>query len=234
MAGYGDWSPARLTRCRFTEDSSLRSLLYPYRAQAKGPEDFAHDYEKILVERAVLGEPDLPGMVLRLPCVYGPGDYQHRTFEYLKRMDDGRPFILLGEARAGWRWTRSYVEDVAAAVVLAATGGLAACRTYNVGEADALSEAEWVRRIGRAAGWTGRVVTLPETRLPEQLRTPYDWTHHLVGDTTKIRRELGSREPTSPDEAMARTVAWERAHPPEGVDPNRFDYAAEDASLATL
>src|SRR5207245_1703293 len=27
----------------------------------------------------------------RLPCVYGPGDYQHRTFEYLKRMDDGRP-----------------------------------------------------------------------------------------------------------------------------------------------
>jgi nucleoside-diphosphate-sugar epimerase len=218
----------------FKEDAPLRSLLYPYRDQAKGLEDFAYDYEKILVERAVSGDSALPGTVLRLPCVYGPGDYQHRTFEYLKRMDDGRPAILLGEARAGWRWTRGYVEDVAAAVALAATDGRAAGRTYNVGEAEALTEAEWVLRIGRAAGWAGRVVTLPEARLPEHLRTAYDWAHDLVGNSGKLRQELGYRETTPPDEAMARTVAWERTHPPDGVDPSRFDYAAEDAALASL
>jgi nucleoside-diphosphate-sugar epimerase len=47
-----------------------------------------------------MGTAGLPGTVLRLPTVYGPGDYQHRLFEYLKRMDDGRPAILLGEGVA--------------------------------------------------------------------------------------------------------------------------------------
>ena len=32
--------------------------------------------------------------------VYGPGDYQHRLFEYLKRMDDQRPAIILDEIAA--------------------------------------------------------------------------------------------------------------------------------------
>ena len=35
-------------------------------------------YDKIPVERAVLGNPALPGIVLRLPMVYGPGDRLHR------------------------------------------------------------------------------------------------------------------------------------------------------------
>jgi hypothetical protein len=35
------------------------------------------------------------------------------------------------------------------------------------------------------------------------------------------------------DEGMKRTVEWERAHAPQQVDANRFDYAAEDAALAT-
>ena len=73
-----------------TEDAPLRERLFPYRSQAKDENDLLFHYEKILVERAVLGQADLAGTVLRLPCVYGPGDDQHRTFEYLKRMDDGR------------------------------------------------------------------------------------------------------------------------------------------------
>jgi hypothetical protein len=55
-----------------------------------------------------------------------------------------------------------------------------------------------------------------------------------VVDTTRIREELGYTEPVSRDEALRRTVAWERAHPPEEVDPQAFDYAAEDALLAEL
>jgi nucleoside-diphosphate-sugar epimerase len=217
-----------------TEDAPLRQKLYPYRAQAKGPEDFAFDYEKILVERVALGQPELPATVLRLPCVYGPGDYQHRTFEYLQRMDDGRPAILLDEHRAGWRWTRGYVENVAAAIALAATDERAAGQTYNVGEPEAITEAEWVSRIGRAAGWAGRVVAVPLGQLPDHLRLHYDWMQPLIGSTGKLRRELGYREPVPLEEAMARTVAWERANPPQGMDAKHFDYAAEDAVLNSL
>jgi hypothetical protein len=36
------------------------------------------------------------------------------------------------------------------------------------------------------------------------------------------------------DEALRRTIAWERANPPSSLDPAHFDYAAEDATLAAL
>ncbi len=90
-----------------TEDSPLRDRLYPYRQNAKAPTDFAYTYEKILMERAVQSAPDtLPATVLRLPMVYGPGDYQLRLFPYVKRMEDGRPTILLSESQASWRALR--------------------------------------------------------------------------------------------------------------------------------
>jgi hypothetical protein len=44
--------------------------------------------------------------------------------------------------------------------VLATLDDRAAGRVYNVGEADTLTEAEWVREIGRAAGWPGEVLTV--------------------------------------------------------------------------
>jgi nucleoside-diphosphate-sugar epimerase len=135
-----------------TENSPLRPSLYPYRAQARDDHDLLYHYEKIAVEQAVLDQRDLVATVLRLPCIYGPGDYQHRTYEYLKRMDDGRSVILLGKLRSDWRWTRGYVENVAVEIALAATDERAAGQIYNVGEEQALTEAQWIESIGRAAG----------------------------------------------------------------------------------
>jgi nucleoside-diphosphate-sugar epimerase len=196
-----------------TEHAALRTTLFPYRNQITPEQSLLFNYEKILVERVVNSQAELPATVLRLPCVYGPGDYQHRTFEYLKRMDDGCTSIQLGELRAAWRWTRGYVENVAAAVVLAATDERASGQTYNVGEQEGLSETDWVRRIGEAAAWRGEVLTVPEDQLPDKSRTAFDWRQHIVGDTSKIRRELGYRECVPADEAMVRTIAWERANP---------------------
>jgi nucleoside-diphosphate-sugar epimerase len=192
------------------------------------------DYEKILVERVVLGEPDLPGTILRLPMVYGPRDRQHRLYEQIRRIDDGRPAIILEEGLAGWRWTRGYVEDMAAAVAVAVTDSRAAGRIYNVGEADALSMKEWVREIARIAGWTGEVIVVPKNELPEEMREQAHTEHDLVTDSSRIREELGYLEIVPREEAIARTIAWERANPPEGARDQSPDYAAEDALLARL
>src|SRR5439155_3985537 len=78
----------------FKEDSPVRKALYLYRESAQEPSELAYSYKKILVERAVMGDATLAGTVLRLPQVYGPGDPQHRLFEFVKRMTDKRPFIL--------------------------------------------------------------------------------------------------------------------------------------------
>jgi nucleoside-diphosphate-sugar epimerase len=218
-----------------TEEACLRERLYPYRGptprNADDPLRWVDDYDKVLVERAVLGDASLPGTVLRLPMVYGPGDDQHRLDPYLRRMDDGRRAILLNEARAPWRWTRGYVEDVADAVALAATDARAAGRIYNVGDPDALTEAQWVEAVGRAAGWRGDVVALPRDRLPGPHEDGY-FDQHLVMETTRIRTELGYLEHVTREEGLQRTVAWERAHPPEGRESLAALYAGEDAALA--
>jgi nucleoside-diphosphate-sugar epimerase len=188
------------------EDAPLRQVLFPYRAQAKGPDDLLFNYDKIPVERAVLSDPSLSGTVLRLPMVHGPDDYQHRLYPYLKQMDDGRA-ILLDEGIAAWRCTRGYVEDVVAAVALAATSSHAAGRVFNVGEAVALTEADWVRAIGEAAGWNGAIVIVPRGRLA----TPGNMEQDIVMDTSRVRDELGYREEVPLAEALRRTVQWERA-----------------------
>lgn len=205
-----------------TEDSPLREKL-----SVDGP-----GYDKTGVEQVVMSDPDLPATVLRYPAVYGPGDKQHRLFRFVRPMEDGRAFILLEEAVAQWRFTHGYAENVAVATVLAATEERATGRVYNVGEPETPPWAEWVRRIGRAAGWTGDVVAVPSGRMPEAMRSPLDFRQHWVVDTSRIRQELGYAEVVPVDEALRRTVAWERANPPATVPPEWFDYAAEDAVMA--
>jgi nucleoside-diphosphate-sugar epimerase len=210
-----------------TEDAALRQALYPYR----GKSEEAYDYEKILVEQAVMNNASLPGTILRLPFVYGPRDYQHRLYEYVKWMTDNRPAIVLDDGWASWRGTWGYVENVAAAIALAVTDNRAAGRIYNVGEASAVSMAERVCHIGRVMGWNGDVVAVPRSRLPAHLVKDANTNQHLVVDITRIREELGYVELVPPDEAFRRTAEWERTHPPQEIDPQSFDYAAEDAVL---
>lgn len=207
------------------EDAPLREGLYPYRG-ADIPFRHRDDYEKILVERVVLGAPDLPGTVLRLPAVYGPGDPQRRISDPLRRMDDGRSAILLGERRARWRWTRGYVENVAAAIALAVTDERAAGRIFNVGDEHAPTEREWIERIGVAAGWKGRIVAMPDEQLPEALRQSFDWRYHLATDTRHIREGLEYREHVGETVALQRTIEWERKQP-----RRQMNYAPEDAAL---
>jgi nucleoside-diphosphate-sugar epimerase len=217
-----------------TEESALRSKRQTYppeqvEVMKKVFPWLNRDYDKIPVERAILGDAELPGTVLRLPMIYGEGDHLRRFHPVLRRIDDGRRAILMEEGAAAWRTPRGYVENVAAALVLAALSDRAAGRVYNVAETPAFSELEWSRRIADAAGWDGEFVVLPKERTPAHLVMPGNTAQHWDADSTRIRRELGWREVVPIDEAIRRTVAWERANPPSAPLPYRFDYEAEDA-----
>jgi nucleoside-diphosphate-sugar epimerase len=233
------FEPGPLEPLPLTEDSPRRSRrqTYPPAQLAALQQVFGWldaEYDKVAVEDAILGDTRLPGTVLRLPMVYGPGDPLHRFFPVLKRIDDGRRAIVMEEGFARWRSPRGYVENVAAAVVLAAVSDQASGRVYNVAEEAACSEEEWAREIAAVAEWTGEIVVLPAHRTPPHLRVPYNVAQHWVADTTRIRRELGYRESVGRREAIARTIAWERAHPPARIDAAQFDYAAEDRALADI
>jgi nucleoside-diphosphate-sugar epimerase len=219
-----------------TEDSPLREKMYPYRADpprsGDAPDKWMDDYDKIPVEHSVMGNPEMPGTVLRLPMVYGPGTM--RDFEYVKRMVDGRPAILLDERMAGWRSPRGYVEDVAHAVALAVSDDRAAGRIYNVAEAEAHTVREWVEQLGRAFGWQGRVVLVPPDLTPPTMDPGDVPNHPWVVSSERIRDELGYAERTPRDVALRRTVEWQAEHLPEEIDPDQFDYEADDRLLADL
>ena len=42
---------------------------------------------------------------------------------------------------------------------------------------------------------------------------------------------MGYQERVDIEEALRRTVVWERANPPKEIDPKDFDYVVEDAFL---
>jgi nucleoside-diphosphate-sugar epimerase len=161
------------------EDSPLRSVLYPYRKQAKSAADY--DYEKILVEREILGIPGLPGVILRLPKVYGPGNNADLATVYSFRH------------QPQWRWTHDYVENVAAAIVLAAGHPAASGRIYNVGEASTPTVGE-------------RLACLPPSNIPADESAKFNLAQDIAYDTTRIRAELGYAEHISYEEGLRRTL----------------------------
>jgi nucleoside-diphosphate-sugar epimerase len=218
---------------RITEDSPLRGKLYPYRKDVPLENQNLYDYDKILVERTVMSDSNLPATVLRLPMVYGPGDYQHRFYGYIKRMTDNRPAILMDKDQAEWRITRGYVENCAEAIYLAVTDEKAAGRAYNVGDPQALPEKEWIEKIAKMMGWEGKIIGLPKDKLPEHLKGDEYWQYHLDIDTSRIRNELGFTEKIDREEALRRTIEWEKNNPPEkGVDES--EYTAEDEACRDL
>ena len=180
------------------------------------------------------GNGGISATILRLPMVYGPGDHLRRIFPIVKRIEDRRPAILYSEAVAAWRSPRGYVENVAAAIALAATSSQAAGRIYNVAEQKSFSELEWAQKIADRMDWQGRFVILPRERTPENLLTPGNFAQHWVASSERIRRELGYEELVKTDEAIRRTIEWERRISPLETSLSTLDYAAEDSALAKL
>jgi nucleoside-diphosphate-sugar epimerase len=228
--------PGGLQELPLTEDSELRTSrnTYPPEALKRARSVYGwidEEYDKIPVEQAVLSDPKLPGTVLRLPMIYGPGDPVHRFHPVLKRIDDGRKQIIFADDVAPLRTPRGYVEDVAAAVALAAASPQAAGRIYNVCETDFFGELDWARKIASATNWQGEFIVLPHDRTPKHLLLPGNTAQHLVASSDRIREELGYGELLPRDEAIRRTIEWDRANPP--VAPiAQFDCEAEDAALS--
>jgi nucleoside-diphosphate-sugar epimerase len=147
-------------------------------------------------------------------------------------MFDGRRAIVLEERFAGWRATRGYVENVAAAIARAVVSDRASGRIYNVGDARALTERERVASLGRAARWDGEIVVVEDGQVPPFLRFQGNAAQDWVLDTSRIRQELAYEESVDLRTALERTVAWQRRHVPEAIPPDLLDYGAEDAALA--
>jgi nucleoside-diphosphate-sugar epimerase len=167
-----------------TEESPVRTVLFPYRTAESGPQ-WMRSYEKILVERVVLSDRELPATILRLPKVYGGGKNDDLTTMYGVRN------------HPEWRWTHGYVENVAAAIVLAAMHSVAGGRIYNVGEEYTPTVAE-------------RLSKLPSAQIAVNSQ-PLNYDQEMVYDTSRIRSELSYREIVPYEKGLRRSLRNHRA-----------------------
>ena len=87
------------------------------------------------------------------------------------------------------------MENVAAAIALAATDDRAIGRIYNVGEEPSFSELEWAQKIANEMGWEGKFVVLPVENTPPHLLRPGNAAQHWAVSSARIRKELGYEEP---------------------------------------
>ena len=178
---FTNLEPGPIEPGTLSEDAPLRTILFPYRAQATSPNDLQYWYEKILAERAVLNQPGLPATVLRLPKVYGPGS------------NDDLATIYAFRHYPDWRWTHGFVENVAHAIALAATHPRAAGRIYNVGEA-------YTPTISERMRW------MPSSAIEPDRGSTFNFSQNICYDTTRIRTELGYRELIPEYEAVLQTL----------------------------
>jgi nucleoside-diphosphate-sugar epimerase len=190
------------------EDAPVRESRYPYCRPGSVPGDWKNWYDKLLVEQTLRAQSELPVTILRFPAVYGPND-GHRFRPWFQQMGD-RTEMKIQEDFGSWRFTHGFSEDVAESVVLAVTDGRAAGKIYNVGEPQTPTVKERLEEWGRIAGWNGCIVGASPEEFPISQRMPYDYSHHLLMDTRRIRSELGYHEIVPREEGIARTIAWER------------------------
>ena len=194
-----------------SEDAPLRESRYPYRMMAPTPDHWMTQYDKVLVEQVIVHQTDLPTCILRFPAVVGPNDYR-RFQRWLQPMLRGDRELRIQNEWASWRWSHGFAEDVAEAIVLAATDSSSAGRIYNVGESHTPTMAERLADFARVSGWRGQIIEVPASELPEANRIPYDFAHHIAYDTTRIRTELGYKEVLPPGVALARTLKYEKGN----------------------
>ncbi len=126
-------------------------------------------------------QPSYSGTALPLPKVYGPGGNDDLATVYRYRH------------HPNWRWTHGFVENVAAAVELAALYPAAGGRVYNIGEV-------YTPTITERMAW------LPPATIEPDLSSQFDFAQDIACDTSRIRVELGYCEIVPESEGLLRTL----------------------------
>jgi nucleoside-diphosphate-sugar epimerase len=175
---------------------------------------------------------------LRYPTIYGPRNPYAWEWNVVRRVLDGRPWMILADGGHGIH-SRAAALNAAEAVLLAVDRPeVATGKAYNVADDELVTVRQWVQLVARAAGRDLEIRSLPgELPSPGLAVSAFGGQESAtcVVDTARVREDLGYRDVVPVREGLAEAVHWmienESALRVTGTtDP--FDYAAEDALVA--
>ncbi len=215
------------------ETSPLRNKWYMYRTPEMTEDHRMYRYDKIPAENAALHYPDMVGVVLRLPMVIGPRDWQRRLLAFMQPMKDGRRHIVLDEVYAKWHSTYGYVENVAHAMALATVDDRANRQIFNAADT-ILPTLDLAHKVKTAMQWDGEFVLVPTEQLPESLRFGVAQPQDLMVASERIKTMLDYKPLVDFDEGIKRALDWEINNPPDPFPDNLRDYTPSDEVLKTL
>ena len=180
---------------------------------------------------------------IRYPYVYGPYQPCPREWCVVRRILDGRPFIVLPDGGLTLHHF-GYAENLAHALLLAVDQPeRSAGQIYNAADQEVLTLRQVVEVISAGlceAAARPEIVSMPwELATPARPLVTQPLTTHRVVSTAKLEQELGYRDVVPARQALVRAARWLVANPPEPggweekILQDPFDYAAEDKLVAT-
>lgn len=171
----------------------------------------------------------------RYPFVYGPRQLVPREWCIVRRILDGRPFLVLADDGLTLV-THGYVENLAHALLLAVDQPeTAQGEVFNCGDEECLTVHQVAELLADELGHDWELIGMPaELAIPARPLMMNHRSTHRVLDLAKLRDRLGYRDVVPAREAVRRTGRWLVANPPAPAGPEEvvledpFDYAAED------
>jgi nucleoside-diphosphate-sugar epimerase len=177
----------------------------------------------------------IPVATIRPAFVYGPHNAIDREAFFWDRLVAGRPIIVPEDGLAAMQWV--HVRDVARAAMLAADTDQANGRAYNLAGYPPITQLEFIRLLGEAAGVEPQIVLVPRKeleRLGGQLMAPpfYFGVYLDVPPITvrngRARTELGL-ELIPLEAGLRETWAWYQTQ-----QRPRPDFSWEDGVLRAM
>ncbi len=175
--------------------------------------------------------------VFRYPSIYGPRNPHAWEWSSVKRILDGRTFMVVPDGGLAVH-SRLSSWNAAESILLAVDHpGKAAGRAFNCADDDQFSRAQWHEMIIEHMGGQVEMVSVPGD-IPSPgwglVVFKYDCSPHVIPDTTSIRTLLGYVDAVPARQGLAKTVDWLVANQNDSVswtvlDP--FDYEAEDTFI---
>lgn len=179
----------------------------------------AYGRNKAATERALFHlhrDEGVPVSTLRPPFIYGPRNPFDREAFFWDRIVADRPVLIPGDGERLMQW--AHVTDVARALILAATRGVAVGRAHNMGNDPPVTQVEFVEALARAAERTPQLVHVPRERIeaaggnlfgPPLYFGAYLDVPPITMNVDRVREELGL-DPVPLDEGLQETFAWYR------------------------
>ncbi len=228
-----------------TSEASFPNIPIPIEETQRRaePGDATYSTKKVAIEDVLLEQTEFPATVIRPCAIYGPGDTQCREWFFIKRILDGRPFVLLADGGETVFHTTS-VHNVAELVGLAAENPVHGA--FNCGDPDPPNTRRIAHSIATVMEHEWEEVLLPRSLTTTwEFRNPWGGFRPLIVAMEKAHDELGYEPATTYGDAIGETVEWVieatrdkdwRLVLPQAADylGDKFDYDAEDRLFASL